>query len=94
MRDLNYQKKQLGENKRDAGVRPRHYRAALANDAGPFGCGRVTVFTARLDYWLLRYRKDAMHDAVIGRQGRQGWGCACRQRVKRVEHRHGQRQGS
>jgi hypothetical protein len=29
-----------------------------------------------LDYRLVRYRKDAMHDAVIGRQGRHGWGCA------------------
>ena len=28
--DLNYQLKQLGENNRDAGLGPRHYRAALA----------------------------------------------------------------
>ena len=30
-----------------------------------------------LDYRLIRYRKDAMHDAIFGRQGRQRWGRAC-----------------
>ena len=30
-----------------------------------------------LDYRQPRDRKDAMHDAVIGRQGRRRQGCAC-----------------
>ena len=40
----------------------------------------TTLINNPLDYRLVGYRKDAMHDAVIGRQGRRCLGCACGQR--------------
>ena len=41
-----------------AGLGPRHYRVALANDAGTFGSGLVTVFaTQRRDGRAVHVRK-------------------------------------
>ena len=59
----------------------RRVKELQANDAGTFGSGLVTMFADPLDYWLVRYRKDAMHDPVIGRQGRRRQGCACGRRI-------------